>query len=684
MNFSTLKSLTIPEGKVIKIQVGGKTLWQEKAEVTAPKFNYVSLGDSIAAGHRIDENWETDYGWDSQYRKTDPNTGKVNTETVIVPNCYTDKIRKYLQGIYGANNVSTKSFAVSGSMIFRKHGDNRSLIEVIEDDVVNQALSKANLVTISIGANTILEPALDRAPSFLTEGGSLSELEKTVEGALRELADPNYEYSYKKLFDKLCEINPNAKYVFTTIHNPMKYLYVERGTYDNDFQDGFLGTWLNTIPQMSVAGLEVDREIKKLILDTKTISDIRTRVNGDGAGWEGIGAWTERYIETGGVSVHDGKQFPSLNQTIRSAIAEYNNPNFTFTETHELFDTVPDRQGAGEVHYNDLVNMQITRGYDANDLDWSELWGEAEGSTVEEKIRNYWMGIINEYLDGFSFDFDGLAAEIEPIIVDNILSKAFDPHPRTDGHYVMYRSFVDTLGWNSLYTIDYNANGGLGTMETQKVLDASIVNGVSKKIYSIINANNFSPMAHYHFNGWKDNDGNRYSDKQAIYVTNNMLLSAQWAIATYTLTVVQGAPNAVSLAKLFSRDYDNRKLYIGDFSRYLNSDKTTWDLPLKNTETFTVAYGEPIKMMVTGNVERIIPIGTPPKPNCSISQYVGGENYEPKVTAKVAEANFTMPDRDITIEYHFNYGVNIQYSHSYWLGYIGDKDLTVTYSGRDS
>lgn len=690
-NFPTLKGFSIPEGKVVKVMVDGVPLWEvadEPADPPVQKFNYVSLGDSIAVGHRIDENWETDYGWDAQYRKTDPKTGKVHMETVIVPNCYTDKISKYLQGVYGEGNVLTKSFAVSGSMIFRKHGDNRSLMEVIEDDVVNQALSKANLVTISIGANTILEPALDIAPSFLMEGIDLTDTERQIEDALRDLANPNYEYSYKKLFDKLREINSSAQYVFTTVHNPMKYLYIDRGSYDKDFRDGFFGTWLDTIPQMSVAGLEVDREIKKLILDTELISDIRTRVNGDGAGWEGISAWTERYVETGGVSAN-GETYPGLNQVIRKAIKDYNNPNFSVSEIHELFDTVPDRQGAGEVHYNDLVNMQITRGYDANDLDWSELWGEAEGSTVKEKISNYWMGIIDEYLDGFSFDFEGLMAEMEPIIVDHILSKAFDPHPRTDGHYAMYRSFVDTLGREPLNTITFKANGGTGTMAVQKVLDASVINGVSKRVYSIINANAFTPPAHYHLAGWKASNGNSYSDKQAIYVPNDIVLDAQWKINTHTLTVIQGATEA-TYAKLYVRDYPNRQLSVGDYPIFPNSSKDTWNKILSNTETFEVAYGQPIKMVVTGNVEWIsdLHLGSAPRPNCSISQY-NGTTYVALGTNKVAEASFTMPDRDITIEYHFNYSANVTtvypspYSHSYWLGYIRDKSLAVTYSGSN-
>jgi hypothetical protein len=113
----------------------------------------------------------------------------------------------------------------------------------------------------------------------------------------------------------------------------------------------------------------------------------------------------------------------------------------------------------------------------------------------------------------------------------------------------------------------------------------------------------------------------------------------------------------------------------------MNNDKTSWDLPLKDTQTFEVAYGETVRMTVKGNVEKIISDG--PKPNCTISQY-DGTDYTQEVEAKIAKAEFKMPDRNITIEYHFKMHANYRYSHSYWCGYIGDNNLAVTYSGRDS
>ena len=85
IDYSILKLLETTVGSVNKIvdkiEVDGEVKWNRT------KFRYVSLGDSIAAGHSINSNWETDYGVGSQYQENG------RTETVIVPNCYTDLIK---------------------------------------------------------------------------------------------------------------------------------------------------------------------------------------------------------------------------------------------------------------------------------------------------------------------------------------------------------------------------------------------------------------------------------------------------------------------------------------------------------------------------------------------------------------------------------------------------------------
>jgi lysophospholipase L1-like esterase len=128
------KSLVIPEGKVMKIiDSNNNIIWQ-----STESFNYVSLGDSIAAGHSIDDNWEKNYGTRSQYGGENG-----NSSTIIVPNSYTDLISK--SGYMG----NTISFARSGDTV-------RDLINKLDDNKVISALKGADYVTICIGANDVL------------------------------------------------------------------------------------------------------------------------------------------------------------------------------------------------------------------------------------------------------------------------------------------------------------------------------------------------------------------------------------------------------------------------------------------------------------------------------------------------------------------------------------------------
>ena len=653
MSSPTLKSFNIPEGRVIKVLVDGVPLWDGLDEPTEPvqKFNYVSFGDSIAVGHRIDDNWEKNYGWNAQYGV------EGRTQTTLVTGCYTDIIRQKLESIYDANNISVTSFARSGDKV-------SDLMNKLTHTTVQNALKNADLATICIGANDVLTYALFGLSNYLTTG-DLSTIDAQVNASLAVLNDDSASTSYWALLNRLKSVNPNTKYVFTTIYNPYKYLWIDGST------DGFFEPMLDYIKIDPILGIDVGEIIKQNIMNTSELTTFISRINT-------IHEKAEEYVTR-------------LNTILRNKITAFqaSNPNFILADTKSLFDSVPDRQGAGQLHYNDLVNVEYTRGFNTADIRWYPLWIDEYG----ENYQQYWTDLATRHVSlEKGFDIMGFARDLVPQIAEKVIEPNVDPHPEKDGHYVMYRSFADTLDWESLNTITYNANGGKGSMETQKVLDYAIVDGGSKKVYSIINANAFNPQEHYHFTSWKADNGNSYSDKEAIYVPTNIVLSAQWGINTHTLTVVQGTPDAASLATLYVRDYSNRQLYIGGYSRYLNSDKTTWDLPLKDTQTFEVAYGLPIKMVVTGNVEWLtdIHLGEAPRPNCSISQLVGGTTYEPKVTAKVAEANFTMPDEDITIEYHFNYRANAAsvypspYSHSYWLGYIGEKDLGVSYSGSNN
>ncbi|MBO5789583.1 MAG: hypothetical protein J6R40_00320, partial [Clostridia bacterium] len=129
-------------------------------------YYYVSLGDSIAAGHAINANWENDYGEKSQYGENG------NVSTIIVPASYTDLISKHLKSRYGSDRVEIKSFAHSGDTVAH-------LMQKLDREAVKNAIASANLVTVCIGANDVLQPALLHINEYI-ETGSLANAEATI------------------------------------------------------------------------------------------------------------------------------------------------------------------------------------------------------------------------------------------------------------------------------------------------------------------------------------------------------------------------------------------------------------------------------------------------------------------------------------------------------------------------
>ena len=83
--------------------------------------------------------------------------------------------------------------------------------------------------------------------------------------------------------------------------------------------------------------------------------------------------------------------------------------------------------------------------------------------------------------------------------------------------------------WNAnTYQINYYANGGSGTMDTQSYDYGTSIN---------LTNNNFTRDG-YIFNKWNtkaDGSGTNYSNEQSITVTNNLDLYAQWTPITYSI-----------------------------------------------------------------------------------------------------------------------------------------------------
>lgn len=546
MKFSDVNAVRTPKGNTRRIRYGGKTLW---SGIIA---RYVSLGDSIAAGHAINDDWEEDYGAGSQYGKNG------NTETEIVPGSYTDLLHRDLRVMLGGN-VNATSFARSGDTV-------ADLMEKLDHDVVKRAIAKADYVTICIGANDVLGPTMSHLEEYIY-AGDLSAIIAEIEANLAILADDTNSKSYKALFDKLAAINPNAKYVFTTIYNPYKYLWIDEG------DDGFFGPLLSAIPDMTILGFDIDAIIKDQFLKQDIIELLFERVNG-------LSAWAEKYVT-------------ALNEVLRNKIAAYGNTNFLLADTKTLYESFPDRPVSAQKHYNDLVSVEYTRGYDTAKMDWGRLW---EGSNA----ATFWLELAADHVSTSGLDIGGLVDDLIPQIVEKVITPDIDPHPEEYGQYVLQRSFADTLGWEALdrHTITYNANGGSGTMAVREVVG---VDGLPA--FTNLAANAFTGATGYYFTGWNtvaDGSGTTYTNGQLVGITGDLTLYAQWS-NIYKITYKH-----TNHTVIFTDDETGHKecyaLYINGelmpkFSTFAESSPITYQVPYGTTVKVVVSNYNPTELI---------------------------------------------------------------------------------------
>lgn len=565
IDFAKLRGLSIPEGVVTQItDESGKVLWK------AIKYYYVTLGDSVGAGYGV-ENAEDDF------------TGLLGKE---------------LEKIYGTNKVSVKNKAIGGHKI-------PDLMARLDETDVYNAVKRANLVTISIGGNDMLFPAFNHLEDYIFSGDSA--LEKMTSDCMNTLnntlAKDDYPTSYNNLFKKLVSINPNAKIVFTTQYNPYKYLWVEEG------ENGFFKPLFDTLPNnLGLVGDLFKAFVRESFFGMELVKNFFNRING-------LDEWVENLVN-------------ELNRTLKLKMGEFNNSNFFVAETKALYDSITDRQGAGEIHYNDLVHVEYSRGYNFGDIDWGMLWnntqitdknGNVLSGTVCNSAYDFWSTLISVYWNGSSIDTTGLTETLLYMVATLVVMPNVDLHPKEDGYYLLMRSFADTLRNNvselqtlpTLNTITYNANGGTGWMATQKALD--ICRG--KMVYSITTPNTFSPTTTgYYYNGWKDGSGNSYSDGQAIYVAANTNLYAQWS-NMYTVTWKKKTTDTELIASNLVTDqtgpvYKNGSEY---YLRVTLNDNVIPYLGDKfdiNSETpkrsMQVPYGTPlyVQLINTGSYDR--------------------------------------------------------------------------------
>lgn len=580
---------------------------------------YVSLGDSIAVGHSIDANWKNDYGWHTQYGEND------NHSTAIVPNSYTDLIRKRLASIHGNEKVAAISYAHSGDT-------NVDLRNKLEHEAVQDSIRKADVVTICIGANTILGPATNEIGNFINYGNpTLLQLNDTLESGYTLLASDETVYgSYKNIMDKLRSLNtkPTTKFIFTTVYNPYKYLWLDESTDDNDYVDGYFGPIFSVAPNLEVNIPFVGQmDVRKFLYESAYLPEITSRINNPaGDGSYSLGQWVEGKINR-------------LNGIIKQSVSAFGDPRFAVADTKPIYESYPDRHVREDYNYCDLVNVEIVKGQTVANLDWGRFWD-------------------NWSIDGLST----IVEDIAEVIRKEVIEPDVDPHPEIDGQYALYRSFANVLGWESLnrYSVSYIANGGSGSMATQDVVSIGYDRlGRNLVAYAVTTPNAFTPTEGYYFKGWNtkaDGTGASYSNGQAVGMTSNISLYARWS-NIYKITIKHSQGDVIQFDSGQTGPMECYKLWI-DGEPILDTDY--------NTEMLG-AFSNPPKVLYKPYDASVGVIAKTASGDGR--SYITWNGVKVDGNSKDARYGFVLKG-DMTIEFEWNQwlsGISLQ---SYWNCYV--------------
>ncbi len=278
-------------------------------ELLFDSVEYVSLGDSIAAGCMLPGHNEGD---EAILREGVYNSG------VFVEGGYSNSFKNYLMAEYGSKNVNATSFARSGDRT-------ADLLNKLNNQSVATVIEKADIVTICIGANDILGPALDNLENFIFGQMSLTEMEQKLDEGLATFAGTNdIEGNFEKILNKLQDLNPNAKYIFTNVYNPYKFL---------------------AVPTALEFFIELYNSISTLDISVENVNGIATA--------------TEVYVAGGGNS--SGRQVVGLNALLEEKINKFNDKNDTdyiLVDVKSEFDKFTLQT---ETKYTDLVNCVFTK-----------------------------------------------------------------------------------------------------------------------------------------------------------------------------------------------------------------------------------------------------------------------------------------------------------------------------------
>ncbi len=143
-------------------------------EVVVETVHYLALGDSIATG----------------------TTGISGTMY-----SYAYQFRDYLEISYGEGNVTFSNLAVDGDDALDLYN------RLISDNIFIAEVTNADIITLSIGGNNIMDAARDDSFWSIDEG-------------IAEVGTSSFELYYPQIISRIRELNGTAKIISSTLYNP--------------------------------------------------------------------------------------------------------------------------------------------------------------------------------------------------------------------------------------------------------------------------------------------------------------------------------------------------------------------------------------------------------------------------------------------------------------------------------
>ncbi len=272
------------------------SVFAEETEVD--ELNFVSLGDSVAAGHSLpDCDLNTQYGVGA------------NIETEITNGCYTQLFRdNVLKKDY--QKVNTVSYARSGIT------SGEFLDKLTKDNRVRNSIENADIITVHIGANDLLsvlgfDAAWDIAMYLAGINDNIvDELKAGIEKCSR---------NYPSIVNEINSLNPDAQVMFYTIFNPYREMKNTKG-------DGL--HWISVPAEYAPSWYWDD--------------------------WYAIPFAGGIFVDVGTVTEN---LLIDLNNIIKNSVKNINNPNYHVVDVKGEFD-----KGSYDYVHCDIVNKSKSMG----------------------------------------------------------------------------------------------------------------------------------------------------------------------------------------------------------------------------------------------------------------------------------------------------------------------------------